>query len=115
MNGEEVVYVPRTIEFTHDQPLGVEGRVVTVLHASRSSRRITVLVEESAKRHDDGDASETSEGIEVPGIDVSFGSLDETLDEMGYRDIQEVAGDLGIKANQSEDELIDAITEKINE
>lgn len=92
---DDVVYVPRVLNYNDDEPLGVDGTVVAVLSSSRSSRRITVLVEESASRHDNGGASYAPERVE--------------LEQMGYRDLQTLAGDLGIKANQTEDDLINDI------
>jgi len=89
------VYVPRVLNYNDNEPLGVDGTVVAVLSSSRSSRRITVLVEESASRHGDEGASDAPERVE--------------LEQMGYRDLQTLAGDLNIKANQKEDDLIDDI------
>ena len=110
---EDVVYVPRVIEYDDNQPLDVEGPVVAVLKSSRSSRRITVLVEEPAERHES--PSETSEGIRLPdGFDVQNGTVEDAVAEMGYRDLQSLAGQLGIKANQSQEELTDAVLAELN-
>lgn len=111
---DDVVYVPRVIEYDDNEPLGVEGTVIAVLSSSRSNRRITVLVEEPAERFDDGDSTEAPEGVEVPGIDVRYDSVEEAIEEMGYRDLQSVAGELGIKANQSQEDLEVAVLEKLN-
>lgn len=92
-------YVPRTIEYTEGEPIDIDGTVVGILTpASRSSRRATLLVEEQA---DEGDDQEVPE-------ELNF-EEEQALEDASYRELQETAQALGIKANQSTEDLIEAI------
>lgn len=90
----ETVYVPRVIEYNDDEPLNVDGEIVEILRKAQS-RRVTVLVEEPASDH-------RSDNGEI---------LPERIGQMDYRTLQDKAKEAGIKANQSADELRDALTE----
>lgn len=90
----ETVYVPRVIEYNDDEPLNVDGEIVEILRKAQS-RRVTVLVEEPASDH-------RSDNDEI---------LLERIGQMDYRTLQDKAKEAGIKANQSADELRDALTE----
>lgn len=90
----ETVYVPRVIEYNDDEPLNVDGEIVEILRKAQS-RRVTVLVEEPASDH-------RSDSGEI---------LPERIGQMDYRTLQDKAKEAGIKANQSADELRDALTE----
>jgi len=93
----DTVCVPRVLKYNDDEPLGVDGEVVGIIKSSHQSRRVTVLVREPASNHVQQDGSETSEGIDLPD---------------DYRELQEVAQQAGIKANQSADELREALRDE---
>jgi hypothetical protein len=82
---DDVVYVPRVVEYNDNEPLGVEGRVVSVLSSSRSSRRITVLVEESAENYEMESVAETPEGVDEPTCSGKDGECSRTVDKEGDR------------------------------
>ena len=91
----DTVCVPRVIHYNDDEPLGVDGEVVDIIKTS--NRRITVLVREPASNHVQQDGPETSEGVDLPD---------------DYRELQEVAQEAGIKANQSAEELREALKDQ---
>jgi hypothetical protein len=91
----DTVCVPRVVYYNDDEPLGVDGEVVGIIKTS--NRRITVLVREPASNHVRQDGSETSEGVALPD---------------DYRELQEVAKQAGIKANQSAEELREALRDE---
>lgn len=97
---DETVYVPKTLEYDEGEPLGVDGDVVAIIKSRPASRRITVLVALPAEEH--GSDQDVSEGV----------TLDELAD-MGYRELQEVAKEHGIKANQSMGDLRDELREVV--
>lgn len=85
-----------------DNPFDVEGRVVAVLGQGVNTMEVLVEVGENAS---------------VPSTfeDVPEGVTPDEPAEMGYRDLQETAKALGIKANQSKEDLRAAIEEAVDE
>lgn len=65
------------------------------------------LEEEETVSEDEGEDAAESEEDEMP-------STSEELEEMSYRDLQGVAKELGIKANQSTEDLVEEIADELD-
>lgn len=111
--------VPVTIQYNDNEPLDIDGRVVGVLNATAGSRRTTLLVEKPVT--DAEDSTEDSQGVmnfpddgesvEVEGVTEEEHFVN--FEAMDYRDLQSLAKEQDIPANQSSDELVAALKEAI--
>jgi HSP20 family molecular chaperone IbpA len=73
---------------------------------------VGVTEEESGEEEEDGSGAEGGEPEEETE-DESLPSSREELEDMSYRDLQGVAKEVGVKANQSTEDLIDGIAEEL--
>lgn len=114
-----------TISYDENEPLDIDGRVVGVLNSTLGSRRATLLVEKPVTN--DGGGAADSQGmmdfsdeevgtitdteVTVEGVTVEESFVD--LSELDYRELQDLAKEHDIKANQSTEDLIAALEEEL--
>jgi len=102
-NGVLRVTLPKEAEVEEDAPEEDEYEEVGIFEDVEED-------EETQKTAEDDEESD-SEGGESEG---DLPSSREELEDLSYRDLQEVAKEVGVKANQSTEDLVDGIAEELD-